>query len=120
MPFTGQHVQAYRAAGSASPWIFGAAMVRRGLGTPPSDSGAGSRPIKDPTGTAVVWTFLPLPGPTAQDSPSSCGAACYCPGRKELKEDPFFSLTKCNVFPLPNALEIVICLINLGTFIPVL
>lgn len=96
--------------------------MRKGLGTLPSASGAGSRPVKDPTRTAVVGAFLPFPGRTAQDSPSSCEAACYCPGRKELKEDPFFFFkkTKYLVFTTLNALEIVIHLINLGTLIPVL
>lgn len=55
-------------------------------GGPAFCPGPGSGQAKDSTGTALVGAFLPLLGLAAQDSPSSCGATCYRPGRKEIKE----------------------------------
>lgn len=65
--------------------------MRRRLGALPSASDAVPGQVKDPTGTAVVGAFPPLPGLTAQDSTFNCRTACYCPRRKELKGSLFFN-----------------------------
>lgn len=79
-----------RAPGSGSPWILGSAGQDKGwepcllLLEPGVD-----RPST--LLVLLVLLVLLLPSCFCQGSPSCCGATCYCPEKKEVKEGLKFS-----------------------------
>lgn len=90
--------------------------LKRGLGTLPSGSGAGSGQVKDPVETSCCWGIPAFSRTHCSGQPFSFRATCHCPGRKELKEGLYF-LTKYIVFIMPKALEIATYFITVGTLI---